>query len=119
MDLTLENGRGALFLRAGDELHGRVVSALFTDGGEGAGWWGDENQGSRLWTLGRRKLNEAARADAEIYAREALAFLLDEGAADEIQVAAVLSPPNRLDLEVVVVVGEESRRFPFRAVGGN
>lgn len=59
------------------------------------GWWGDtlaavdgDRIGSRLWLLGREARRPGVVRRAEEYAREALAWLLDDGVAERVDVAA-------------------------------
>ncbi len=61
-----------------------------------------DRQGSRLWLLHREKLTEAVRLRARDYAREALDWMLEDGVADAVAIEAVIVPPDRLDLRVVV-----------------
>ncbi|NMZ37098.1 hypothetical protein HBO06_25325 [Pseudomonas proteolytica] len=56
------------------------------DDAERFGWWGDsfpsqadDQIGSRLWQLRRRKLTAETARDAEAFAREALAWMLADG----------------------------------------
>lgn len=74
------------------------------------GWWGDsfptlanDQIGSRLWQLRRRSLNADTERDAVAFAREALAWMLEDG-----RVTAVTVTPargiNRLDLVVVLTM---------------
>lgn len=95
-----------------------VLLSLFTDGlareddvlpdiaqGNRRGWWADTNApegpiGSRLWLLAREKQTEDVRLRAEAYTREALQWMLDDGAADQIDVTATWAELGRLDVEV-------------------
>ncbi|HEY9105214.1 MAG TPA: phage GP46 family protein [Roseateles sp.] len=89
-----------------DGLETAVVLSLFTDRlagvGEGdvaatarRGWWGDtfaevdgDRIGSRLWLLAREKRTPAVLGRAELYAREALQWLIDDGVARSVSVRA-------------------------------
>jgi phage gp46-like protein len=75
------------------------------------GWWGDiitpwseDEYGSRLWLLKREKQTPEVLELARLYAEEALAWLVSDGIANEIQVDAdfsgrgVLKMSVRLDL---------------------
>lgn len=93
-------------LAADDGLQTAIVLSLFTDrlAAEGdatvqpaarRGWWGDaypevtgDRIGSRLWQLAREKQTTAVLARAELYAREALQWLVDDGVASAVTVAA-------------------------------
>lgn len=89
-------------------LRTAVVLSLMTDAtahaddalevpGDRRGWWGDlqmpgdapgDRFGSRLWLLRRAKRSEQTRRRAEIMCREALAWLVTDGVASGIEVAA-------------------------------
>lgn len=55
-------------------------------GEERRGWWFDPEFGSRLWLLERANNTPATRRAARDYAEEALAWLVDEGAASAVTV---------------------------------
>ncbi|WP_371864267.1 phage GP46 family protein [Pseudomonas sp. Irchel 3E13] len=72
------------------------------------GWWGDsfptlgdDRIGSRLWLLRRRSLTADTERDAVAFAREALAWMLDDGRVSAVTVTAARGV-NRLDLVVVL-----------------
>lgn len=85
-------------------LETAVVLSLFTDrralpadelpggGTDRRGYWADAYgqrlQGSRLWLLGREKELESVRRSAEVYAEEALAWIVEDGVAEAVEVAA-------------------------------
>lgn len=88
-----------------DGLQSAVIISLFTDrlaaaddelpddSGDRRGWWGDsldpgDNIGSRLWLLSRRKQTQQTLNDAIGYAREALAWMIEDGVAQQIDVQA-------------------------------
>jgi phage gp46-like protein len=108
-------------LEADAGLHTALLLSLFTDrraedddelpseGGDRRGWWADELSevdgdlfGSRLWLLDR----SARRVDviplAEDAAREAVAWLVDDGVVERIDVTAELG--GQLDLGLLVTV---------------
>lgn len=106
---------------AGDDgLETAVVLSLFTDrvAPEGdasveptarRGWWGDAYPevegdliGSRLWQLAREKQLPAVLSRAELYAREALQWLVDDGVASSVAVAAEQTAQGVLGLAVTV-----------------
>ena len=107
-------------LAADDGLYTAVVLSLFTDrlseagdpgvdAGARRGWWGDayadvdgDRIGSRLWLLAREKRTPAVLARAELYAREALQWLVDDGVASAIAVAASMTQGGVLGLEVSI-----------------
>lgn len=77
------------------------------------GWWGDQTSekdndfiGSRLWLLGRAKTTQEITENAELFATEALQWMIDEGVAVDIKVTAERVEPspenNRLDLLVQI-----------------
>ena len=77
------------------------------------GWWADafapeqgDKIGSRLWLLARSVLSNQTPAQAELYAREALQWLLDDGVALGLQVSASRVGVGRLDLVVTITRGE-------------
>lgn len=90
------------------DLETAVLLSLFTDRradpddtlpgapSDTRGWWGDtppageppDPIGSKLWLLSREKQTNDVRLRAEDYCRDALAWMLDDGAADQIDVSA-------------------------------
>lgn len=135
-------GRADVSLTAGDltreqGLRTAVIISLFTDGlargdddladgdggnkGDRRGWWGDvplpgdapRRIGSRLWLLRRAKATEGTRLRAITMVREALAWMVDDGLVDRIEVEAVLggSPPDRLLMTLTLRRGAVSERF--------
>lgn len=129
IDLAL--GGGTLALEEG--LASAVLVSLFSDhraasgevpaGADPRGWWGDallppapgDRIGSRLWLLAREKSTEETRARAEDYAREALAWLVEDGIAERVEVAASWAEPRPAGwLRLVVTVhrpGEVPARY--------
>lgn len=106
-----------------DGLRTAVLLSLFLDARAGAedplpdaspqgaadrrGWVGDalasdstDRFGSRLWLLSREKQTEGVRARAEIYAREALAWLVTDGLATALDVTATWRSRGLLALRV-------------------
>ncbi|QXH53209.1 phage GP46 family protein [Pseudomonas fakonensis] len=78
------------------------------DDTERYGWWGDsfpsvanDRIGSRLWQLRRRALTDATVRDAEVFARESLAWMLDDGRALSVSVT-VTRGTDRLNLAVLI-----------------
>lgn len=77
------------------------------------GWWADafapeqgDKIGSRLWLLGRAALSDQTPAQAELYAREALQWLVDDGVALGLQVSARRVGVDRLDMAMTITRGE-------------
>lgn len=109
-------------LVTGRDLETAATISLFTDrlaapddplpdpnDGDRRGWWADTDAeagpiGSRIWLLSREKQTEEVRRRAEDYCREALQWLLDDDAADKVEVAANWTgvAPGRLDVEVII-----------------
>lgn len=100
-----------------------VVISLFTwrraeaddpiDDAERFGWWGDtyptqanDRIGSRLWLLRRVRLTAQTQRDAEFYAREALAWLIDDGQVKNINILTEQVQSNRLNLGVELVFSD-------------
>lgn len=117
--MILTSNREASLVRA-------VVISLFTwrraetddplDDDERYGWWGDsypssadDRIGSRLWLLRRVKLTTDTRRDAEFYAREALAWLIDDGEVVEIDILSEQASVNRLNLRVILTIDTGAR----------
>ena len=75
------------------------------------GWWGDtlanRPLGGRLWTLGRAKATDENIRRARDFAMEALAWLMSDGIAGALNVAAVRIDGDgsgatlRLDIDIV------------------
>lgn len=102
-DLVIDAAAGDL-AADGDGLRTAVLVSLFTDrrveAGElpdgetrRRGWWGDtlaanDEIGSRLWLLARAKRTPDTLRRAEGFAREALGWLVEDGAAEEVDVRA-------------------------------
>lgn len=103
-----------------EELLRRAVTiSLFTwrragpddavDDSDRKGWWGDcvpavdgDRIGSRLWLLSRRTLVAQTLQDAQAYAEEALAWLLDDQIATAVTVTAVRQGNDRMSLRVML-----------------
>ena len=129
-------GEGALSLAgadlaADDGLRTAVLVSLFTDRRAAAeelpagdtdrrGWWGDrlnadeDEIGSKLWLLARRKQAAGLPSEAEAYARDALQWMLDDGVADAVEVRAEWLRWGELRLRVAVTLPDRSsREFQF------
>ncbi len=109
-DLTTDEG-----------LETAALLSLYTDRGmdpgdvlpeglsEYRGWWGDAHPviagdriGSKLWLLSRSKDTPQTRALAEQYAREALAWMIEDRVSDLIEVQAVIPRVGILGLLVTI-----------------
>lgn len=105
---------GAGDLVCGDDLQTAILISLLTDrladasddtdGSDRRGWWGDADQewlvGSRLWLLRREKLTTQVAIRAEMYASEALQWMLEDGVVSAITTDARIVYPDRLYLTV-------------------
>ena len=103
-----------------EELLRRAVTiSLFTwrragpddalDDSDRKGWWGDcvppvaaDQIGSRLWLLARRTLVAQTLQDAQAYAEEALAWLLDDAIVTAVGVTAERRGNDRMTLRVTL-----------------
>ncbi|MDR1276376.1 MAG: phage GP46 family protein [Candidatus Accumulibacter sp.] len=109
-----------------------ILISLFTDrraedddilpdaGASKRGWWGDalsgRRIGSKLWLLSREKELNAVLARAEEYAREALAWMIDDGIASAVEVSAENPRSGWLGIEVraeKASTAPEKYRFEF------
>jgi len=75
------------------------------------GWWGDafadvsgDRIGSRLWLLRRAKQTQQTLNRAKEYAHEALAWLIDDGVATSLQIAASNAGNAILSLEISITL---------------
>ena len=118
-------------LRGDDGLRSSVAVSLFTDRRvardelppnetDARGWWGDgleddpRSTGSRLWLLKREKRTSEVLSLAETYAREALEWMLTDGVATEVSVAAAYGEGGRMVIAVTIGVPDNStREFQF------
>jgi phage gp46-like protein len=122
-------------LASADQIERAVVISLFTwrraedsdpvDDDERYGYWGDaypdvarDRIGSRLWLLRRRSLTTETIQDTERYAREALAWMLEDEVVSGVQVDLVRPNPTRLDLYVTLTLDEGQRELRFDDVLG-
>lgn len=96
---------------------------LPVEDGDRRGWWGDQfaeqegdRIGSRLWLLERAKRTEDLVPSAEEYAREALAWLVEDRVASRVDVAAELEPRGlAIDVTIRKPDGDEAN-FRFSHV---
>jgi phage gp46-like protein len=95
-DLAPDDGlRTALLLSLFTDRRAEDDNVLPADDGDLRGWWADEFadiegdlHGSRLWLLDRSKRLEDVVPRAEEFAREALAWLLEDRVAERVEVVA-------------------------------
>jgi len=114
-DLVLSGGE----LLADEGLESAILHSLFSDrrahaddvlpdpGGGKRGWWANltlpnpgDNYGSRLWLLYREKQLSSVVSRAKEYADEALAWLVADGVASEVNVSAEVVRRGVLGLHV-------------------
>lgn len=120
-------------LASDDGLETAVLLSLFTDAAASEeelaaagltnrrGWWGDawavvagDAMGSKLWLLRREKLTAGTVTRARQYVLDALAWLVQDGVADGVEVTAEVQGLDRLALAVVVVRRDRpAARFRF------
>ena len=93
--VTDEGLRTAVIVSLFSERRAEPADALPDGSSDRRGWWGDayaaaegDRIGSRLWLLGREKDLAAVARRAEEYARESLAWFLEDGIARAVTVAA-------------------------------
>lgn len=130
-------GEIAQGMYSSDRLTRALMISLFTwrranagdavDGAERMGWWADtlngkdngqpagRKIGSRLWLLAREKLvNETVRR-ANDYCKEATAWMVDDGVADEVLVRAERVALSEMALHIEVV--KDGRRTALTITG--
>ncbi|MHB1227678.1 MAG: phage GP46 family protein [Desulfurivibrionaceae bacterium] len=115
-------------LATDDGLETAVLVSLFTDrraepddrlpdgSDDRRGWWGDtfadqpnDLIGSRLWLLCREKQTSAVVERAREYAKEALAWLIADGAAKSVTVEAEIATTGVLALAIEIERPDTSR----------
>lgn len=98
-----------------DPVYGAIILSLFCDARDDAanptdprGWWGDalsdgDRWGCRLWTLANRAKHTAATLrEAEELASEALQWMVKDGDAGAISVAASAPDAETLLLSITI-----------------
>lgn len=125
-DLALTYENGCFDFRISDDdlvldqgLETAVAISLFSDARvtieelEGVdesrrGWWGDmfpeidqDKIGSKLWLLDRSKMTLTNRTKAEEFVRDALAWMIDDGVTDQIDVVGTLDQSTK-KIEVAI-----------------
>ena len=126
--LTWRDGEGDLVLGTESRFiydshnHSNIIIQLTAFRGEGVrGWGGDSyndgfQTGSKLWTLSRAKQLTEILDDAQLYASQALQWLVDDGVAKSVQVIATNPQMSVLLLEILVVLPDGStEQRTFRA----
>lgn len=100
------------------DARARDDDALPDGSGDRRGWWADsaapaadgDRTGSRLWLLSREKTLPEVLRRARDYAEEALAWLLEDGAAKNVSVHAAMPRRGLLALTVVITLPDGSPR---------
>ena len=122
MQLAARGGADILLLPecfiTGYELPRENADALPDGSGDRRGWWADsaapaadgDRTGSRLWLLSREKTLPEVLRRARDYAEEALAWLLEDGAAKNVSVHAAMPRRGLLALTVVITLPDGSPR---------
>ena len=116
-------------LASGADLASAVLISIFTDRQANAddvlpdgsddrrGWWGDQGQdvpiGSRLWLLDRSRLTQDVANTVQVHLAEALKWLIDDGVAAGVSVAARISGQSQLDT-VVTVTRNDGTKVPLK-----
>jgi phage gp46-like protein len=102
-------------------LKSAVIVSLYTDRRADAddaipdgtddrrGWWAEPQIGSRLWLLAREKETADVLARAQEYAREALAWLVEDGAAAAVEVSAAWVRRGVLGLTVTIRLADRTQ----------
>lgn len=127
-DLALEGGD----LATDEGLQTAVILSLFTDrraldedrlpdgSSDRRGYWADAYRdrphGSRLWLLHREKEQDEVLRRAQEYAEEALAWLVEDGVAEAVEVEAWHMRRDTLGLRVVIRRGDRAvleRQFDY------
>lgn len=125
--LTWVNGHGDLVviddeLVLDDSLTTSIIMSLFTDlrVDNERGWWGDDFNtdnhkiGSKLWLLNREKQLQSVLDDAQAYATQALAWLVEDKEISDYQVIASNPETSVLLLTIIVVLLDGSQeQFTF------
>jgi len=121
-------------LVSGDDIETAVLISLFsdrlaneddaTDDGDRRGWWGDTGEdvllGSRLWLLNRSPLTREVARKAEVYAEEALAWLVSDGVLSAVSASSRILWPDRLYLTVYLIrPGGSKQEYKFEWLWGD
>lgn len=129
-DFALEGAQ----IATDDGLRTAILISLFTDRrareddrlpdetGDRRGWWGDaysaqldDRIGSRLWLLSREKRLQSVLVRARDYAREALAWLIEDGVVRTVDVTAEVYRNDgiAIGVEISRPTGPGRQRFDF------
>lgn len=125
--LTWVDGHGDLVvindeLMLDDSLTTSILISLFTDlrVNDERGWWGDDfnsdnhQTGSKLWLLNREKQLQSVLNDAQTYATQALAWLVEDKEVRDYQVIASNPETSVLLLTIIVeLLDGNQEQFTF------
>lgn len=82
------------------------------------GWWADATQsdkiGSRLWLLSRSKIENDTNIDAEIYIKECLQWMIDDGVADSIEVTVTRTGTYELSFVLIIERPKGTQDITFK-----
>jgi phage gp46-like protein len=120
-DLATEEGlRTAMLLSIFTDRRAEDDDDLPAGDGDRRGWWADQfsivpgdRLGSRLWLLDRGKQHAELAKDAETYAREALAWLIEDAVLERIDIEVEVRP-DMLALQVTPYRPGENTATQFR-----
>ena len=107
-DLARDEGlETAVFLSLFLDRRAQPDDALPAPGGDRRGWWGDavpvapgDLHGSRRWLLDRAVQGPSLVEQEETYAREALAWFVEDRVAERVDVTVTLPARGRVRLQV-------------------
>ena len=112
-DLVLDTGLGSAVVRSLTTDRRATAEELERlDSTDPLGWWADDAgdpYGSGLWLLSREVTTRETGARAEELAREALEWILREGIASIVSVAATFPERGVLHIDVRIVRGTGTR----------
>jgi len=113
-DLKLDHGLRTLIL-CSLFSDARAPEGLLPDSSENQnprGYWADRpgaRYGSLLWLHDREAVTPELASDVGRRAQDALQWLVDRGIARSVTVAASITAPDRIDLEVAIARGSVAR----------
>lgn len=119
---TSDDLETAIILSLGTDARALSDDILPDDSGDRRGWCGDasppeglsaDTYGSRLWLLSREKQVPSVLARARTYAREALEWMVSDGIAERVEVAASFPVPGVLEF-VIDIYRPASPAISFR-----
>ncbi len=132
-ELLINGTPSEMSLYATNPLARAVIISLFSwarandddevVGGRREGFWGDSYEeeagavtGSRLWLLAREKITSEVLQKCKDYTSQALAWLVSDGVASDVQVTVERGDLDRVNLLVRVIRGSNSLTLRFADV---